>query len=208
MNSALYQGWVSHRRHLPRGHAFRYRIGLLYLDLAERDAVLGLSPLAGHSRWAPFTLRETDFLPQFTTRGVALADAVRQCVARALGEAPLLGDHLKPVLAALADGQAEGQAQARLRWQGGLGAFGGAHARAQLADPHLAVLARNVARQEHQLAAVRKRHVGGGGGGDGRQLDAELLQLGGDGHGGRLAKGVEQGCRPARRCGAARTCRL
>ena len=88
MNSALYQGWVSHRRHLPRGHAFRYRIGLLYLDLAERDAVLGLSPLAGHSRWAPFTLRETDFLPQFTTRGVALADAVRQCVARALGEAP------------------------------------------------------------------------------------------------------------------------
>ena len=30
MNSALYQGWVSHRRHLPRGHAFRYRIGLLY----------------------------------------------------------------------------------------------------------------------------------------------------------------------------------
>ncbi|TXI28765.1 MAG: DUF1365 domain-containing protein [Aquipseudomonas alcaligenes] len=88
MNSALYQGWVSHRRHLPRGHAFRYRIGLLYLDLAERDAVLGLSPLAGHSRWAPFTLRETDFLPQFTTQGVALADAVRQCVARALGEAP------------------------------------------------------------------------------------------------------------------------
>jgi hypothetical protein len=39
-------------------HAFRYRIGLLYLDLAEQDAVLGLSPFAGRSRFAPFSFRE------------------------------------------------------------------------------------------------------------------------------------------------------
>lgn len=88
MNSALYQGWVGHRRHLPRGHAFRYRMGMLYLDLAEQDAVLALSPLAGRSRWAPFAFRETDFLPQFTRRGVRLADAVRQRVGEALGETP------------------------------------------------------------------------------------------------------------------------
>ncbi len=68
MNSALYSGWISHRRFAPRRHAFRYRIGLLYLDLAERDSVLGLSPLAGHSRFAPFAWREQ--------------------VALALGEAP------------------------------------------------------------------------------------------------------------------------
>lgn len=54
-----------------------------------------------------------------------LADGTRLLAwVRALGEAPLLGDHLKSALAALADWQAEGQAQARLRWQGGLGTFG------------------------------------------------------------------------------------
>lgn len=88
MNSALYQGWVSHRRHLPRGHAFRYRIGLLYLDLDEQDEVLALSPLAGRSRLSPFALRETDFLPQFTGRGMRLADAVRARIGEALGRTP------------------------------------------------------------------------------------------------------------------------
>ncbi len=88
MNSALYQGWVSHRRHLPRGHAFRYRMGLLYLDLSEQDAVLALSPLAGRSRWAPFAWRETDFLPQLTGQGMRLIDAVRQRVGEALGTPP------------------------------------------------------------------------------------------------------------------------
>jgi DUF1365 family protein len=89
VNSALYQGWVSHRRHLPRGHAFRYRMGLLYLDLAEQDAVLALSPLAGRSRWAPFAFRESDYLPHLTGAGLALEQAVRQCVEQALGRAPL-----------------------------------------------------------------------------------------------------------------------
>ena len=88
MNSALYQGWVSHRRYLPRGHAFRYRMGLLYLDLSEQEAVLALSPLAGRSRWAPFAWRETDFLPQLTGQGMRLIDAVRQRVGEALGHTP------------------------------------------------------------------------------------------------------------------------
>lgn len=88
MNSALYRGWVSHRRWLPRGHAFRYRMGMLYLDLDEQDAVLALSPLAGRSRWAAFAFRETDFLPQFTGPGMRLIDAVRQRVGAALGHTP------------------------------------------------------------------------------------------------------------------------
>ena len=29
MQSALYSGWVLHRRFAPRAHAFRYRMGLL-----------------------------------------------------------------------------------------------------------------------------------------------------------------------------------
>ena len=78
MHSALYQGVVRHRRFAPRAHAFEYRIGLLYLDLDEQDAVLGLSPLAGRGRLAPFAFRETDFLPDQTRAGQPLKRAVQQ----------------------------------------------------------------------------------------------------------------------------------
>ena len=88
MNSALYSGWISHRRFSPRAHAFRYRIGLLYLDLEEQDAVLGLSPLAGSQCLAPFAFRETDYLRSFTRQGMRLIDAVRQQVGEALGQTP------------------------------------------------------------------------------------------------------------------------
>ena len=88
MNSALYSGWIAHRRFAPRRHEFRYRIGMLYLDLAEQEAVLGLSRLAGAGRFAPFSFRETDYLKTFTGSGVRLSDAVRQLVGEALGHAP------------------------------------------------------------------------------------------------------------------------
>lgn len=88
MNSALYSGWVSHRRYLPRGHAFRYRMGMLYLDLDEQEQVLGLSPLAGRGRFAAFAFRESDYLPQFTRHGTRLIDAVRSRVGAALGHTP------------------------------------------------------------------------------------------------------------------------
>ncbi|ARQ76133.1 hypothetical protein B6D87_18740 [Pseudomonas fragi] len=88
MNSALYSGWIGHRRFAPKPHAFRYQIGLLYLDLDEQDAVLGLSPLAGKSRFAPFSFRETDYLKIFTATGMRLIDAVRQQVSSTLGYSP------------------------------------------------------------------------------------------------------------------------
>ena len=88
MNSALYSGWIAHRRFAPRAHQFRYRIGLLYLDLDEQEAVLGLSPLSGDSRFAPFSFRESDYLKAFTSTGQRLIDAVRQQVGQVLGHEP------------------------------------------------------------------------------------------------------------------------
>jgi uncharacterized protein len=88
VNSALYSGWIAHRRFAPKAHAFRYRIGLLYLDLSEQDEVLGLSPLAGPSRLAPFGFRQQDYLREFTRHGMSLSDAVRQEVGKALGHTP------------------------------------------------------------------------------------------------------------------------
>ncbi|WXL24390.1 DUF1365 domain-containing protein [Ectopseudomonas mendocina] len=88
MNSALYSGWVGHQRLHPRAHGFRYRIGMLYLDLAEQADVLELSALAGSSRWAPFSFRETDYLPHLTELGIPLIEAVRQCLSEALPSPP------------------------------------------------------------------------------------------------------------------------
>jgi DUF1365 family protein len=88
VNSALYNGVIGHRRFAPRRHEFRYRIGLLYLDLSEQDAVLALSPLAGRGRFAPFSFRETDYLKAFTGKGMRLIDAVRQQVGAAIGHEP------------------------------------------------------------------------------------------------------------------------
>jgi DUF1365 family protein len=88
VNSALYSGWVGHERLVPRPHRFRYRIGMLYLDLAEQSHVLAVSPLAGRSRWAPFAFRETDYLPHLTELGIPLVEAVQQCLSEALETPP------------------------------------------------------------------------------------------------------------------------
>ncbi|WP_437884093.1 DUF1365 domain-containing protein [Pseudomonas sp. LRF_L74] len=87
MNSALYSGWVAHKRFSPRAHAFHYRMGMLLLDLDEQDQVFGLSPLAGTGRFSAFSLRESDYLKTFTSQGMRLVDAVRQRVEEALGTA-------------------------------------------------------------------------------------------------------------------------
>jgi uncharacterized protein len=47
VHSCLYQGSVRHRRAEPTGHAFRYRLALLYLDLAETEIVF-----AGRWLWS------------------------------------------------------------------------------------------------------------------------------------------------------------
>ena len=85
LHSALYHGSIGHRRFAPRAHAFTYRIGMLYLDLDEQDALFALSPLAGRGRFAPFVFRETDYLPAATRSGQSLRDAVRERLQEALG---------------------------------------------------------------------------------------------------------------------------
>lgn len=45
MQSALYEGWLRHRRHAPRDHAFTYRLCMLWLDLEEIDEVFAGSRL-------------------------------------------------------------------------------------------------------------------------------------------------------------------
>lgn len=86
--SSLCLGWLSHRRLTPRAHAFRYQVGMFYLDLDEQPKWLALSRWLGRHRLAPLSWRETDYLPALTRRGESLAQAARLWVERATGHLP------------------------------------------------------------------------------------------------------------------------
>jgi hypothetical protein len=76
--SAIYEGWVRHRRFEPVEHSFRYRFFLAYLDLAELPEVLDPFPLHSARRRAPARFRRADYLGD---PGRPLAECVREVVA-------------------------------------------------------------------------------------------------------------------------------
>ena len=60
--SAVYEGWVRHRRFEPVEHSFRYRLFLMYLDLDELPGVLDPFPLFSARRPAPARFRRADYM--------------------------------------------------------------------------------------------------------------------------------------------------
>jgi DUF1365 family protein len=85
MKSALYRGWMRHRRALPRAHDFRYDLFMMYLDLAELDSVFAGRWFWSARRTALARFRRADYLGDPT---MPLADAVRDLVAERTGERP------------------------------------------------------------------------------------------------------------------------
>ncbi|MGO4550736.1 DUF1365 domain-containing protein [Lysobacter sp. 2RAF19] len=85
LQSALYEGTVRHRRHLPRAHAFEYRIAQLYLDLDELPRLFEHRWLWSVDRRNLAAFRREDFLGD---RAQPLAEAVRERVRSATGERP------------------------------------------------------------------------------------------------------------------------
>lgn len=85
MHSALYPGWLSHRRHGPRHHAFRYGMFMVLLDLAELGDVFRGRWLWSTSRAA---LARFDRRDHFGDPAVPLDKAVRDLVERESGRRP------------------------------------------------------------------------------------------------------------------------
>ena len=83
--SAIYEGWVSHRRHSPVRHEFAYRIFMPLLDLDELPEVLDPYPLWSARRPALARLRRSDFLGD---PDVPLRDAVAGHLEERLGRRP------------------------------------------------------------------------------------------------------------------------
>lgn len=85
MHSAIYFGQVSHQRHLPRRHAFNYRVCLLWLDLAEADTVFRGRWFWSAGRRNLAWFRRADYLGD---ERVALDEEVRRCVQARTGVRP------------------------------------------------------------------------------------------------------------------------
>ena len=65
LSSAIYEGWVRHRRHAPHPHAFRYRMFMLSLDLDELDRVFQGRWLWSVERANLASFRRADYLGAF-----------------------------------------------------------------------------------------------------------------------------------------------
>lgn len=85
MTSAIYEGWVRHRRFSPREHRFKYRVFMPYLRLDELPELFDGSWLWSARRAAPARFKRSDFLGAPST---PLDEAVRQRVFEETGERP------------------------------------------------------------------------------------------------------------------------
>jgi uncharacterized protein len=83
--SALYQGFIAHRRTEGVAHSFRYPIFLPLLDLAELPGLLDPIPMWSARRTAPARFRQSDYLPG---EDGPLATRARNHVLAALGHRP------------------------------------------------------------------------------------------------------------------------
>lgn len=91
MDSAIYTGWVRHRRHCDASNNFSYQVFMMYLDLAELDRVFAGSLLWSTQRPALARFRRDDFLPGKPSLDETVRDRVEQGTGcRPLGPVRLL----------------------------------------------------------------------------------------------------------------------
>jgi DUF1365 family protein len=83
MNSALYTGWIRHRRFGPARNAFRYRIFMSFIDLAELPGLFDGRWFWSARRPCLAWFRRADFLgPSDVPLDVAVRDLVEQRTGR------------------------------------------------------------------------------------------------------------------------------
>jgi len=85
LHSGIYAGWVRHRRYRPHAHAFRYRIFMFLIDLAELDHIFRGRWLWSVGRRNLAQFRRSDY---HGDPAVPLDKAVRDTVQQLGGERP------------------------------------------------------------------------------------------------------------------------
>jgi DUF1365 family protein len=91
MKSALYTGWIQHRRFGPSRNAFRYPLFMCWLDLAELSRVFDRRWFWSARRPAPVWFRRSDYLAgghKGNAAAIPLDQAVRDLVEARTGARP------------------------------------------------------------------------------------------------------------------------
>lgn len=84
-SSAIYDGWVRHRRHEPVEHGFTYRHSMMLLDLDELPGVIDMRPLYSATDRALARFRREDYMGDPDR---PLAECVRELVQERTGTRP------------------------------------------------------------------------------------------------------------------------
>ena len=85
MKSAIYKGWIRHRRYTSRHHSLQYKVFMMLLDLSELDQVFSGTRLWSTKGWALARFKRADFLGD---PSVPLDKAVRLQVEKQTGVYP------------------------------------------------------------------------------------------------------------------------
>lgn len=83
MKSAIYTGWVRHRRFSPREREFSYRVFMPFLNVEEIPEILDAAPGWSARRWAPARFCREDFLGD---PAIPLNIAVQKYIFQATGK--------------------------------------------------------------------------------------------------------------------------
>ena len=84
LHSRLYEGWVRHRRYMPKSHAFNYPVFMTWLDLDELDQVMAMSQFWSFERFNLVSFYRKDYLGGQT--GHDLSSAIKNRLKEHNGE--------------------------------------------------------------------------------------------------------------------------
>ncbi|MDE2423026.1 MAG: DUF1365 domain-containing protein [Betaproteobacteria bacterium] len=82
MHSAIYTGWVRHRRYVPAKHTFSYQMSMFYLDLQEIDQLVSQHRWFSKNRFNWLQWRRQDYMGDAS---LSLYDEVKNTIVRETG---------------------------------------------------------------------------------------------------------------------------
>lgn len=82
-NSAIYTGWVSHQRFLPKPHRFQYRVFMMFIDLDELPSLFSGMRFWSYQRPNLAWFKREDY---YGDASVSLKQAISERVSQTLGQ--------------------------------------------------------------------------------------------------------------------------
>jgi DUF1365 family protein len=83
LNSRLFEGWIRHRRFLPKNHVIRYPVFMIWLDLDELEQVMAKSRFWSLQRFNLVSFYRSDYLGNIEQTMQRVSKRIRENCLRA-----------------------------------------------------------------------------------------------------------------------------